>query len=149
VGAAFLTGLAVAAAFARRTHWLSGCRRLSILSVVEPSRLPRAYLIFLLVDLLQLGLLVLLVGHTRVVPAAAAIQALLLWRLARGGPIAWMLLLAENLVESLALLAVIGNGTEVMWGNVAVLVIPSLIMVSLLVSAPMRRHVGLARTAAH
>jgi hypothetical protein len=112
---------------------------------VEPSRLPRAYLICLAVALLQVGLIV-LVTHARVVPAAAAIQALLLWRLARGGPIAWMLLLVENLFTSLAVLAGIGDGSGVLWGNVAVLVIPGLTMVGLLLSVPMRRHVGLART---
>ena len=56
-----------------------------------------------------------------------------------------MLLLAGNLLASLAVLAIIGNGTGVLWGNVATIVIPSVIMVSLLLSAPMRRHVGLAR----
>ena len=112
---------------------------------VAPSRLPRAYLFFLAVDLLQLWLMMVAM-HTRVVPAAAAIQALLLWRLARGGSIAWMLVLAENLLGPLAVLAIIGNGTGVMWGNVAVIMIPGLTMVSLLLSAPMRRHVGLART---
>ena len=95
-------------------------------------------------SLLQLGLLV-VVAHARVLPAGAAIQAVLLWRLARGGAIAWTLLLAENLFVSLPALAVIGNGTGVIWGNVVVLVIPSLIMACLLLSAQMRQHVGITR----
>jgi hypothetical protein len=45
----------------------------------------RAYLIFLAVALLQFGLID-WVTHTRVVAAGAAFYALLLWRLARGGP---------------------------------------------------------------
>ena len=113
-------------------------------SPMEPTPPPRAYFILLAMALLQFGLIV-LVSHTRVVFAGAAIYALLLWRLARGGPIAWMLLLAGNLLASLAVLAIIGNGTGVLWGNVATIVIPSVIMVSLLLSAPRRRHAGLAR----
>ena len=112
---------------------------------VEPSRPPRAFFIFLAVALLQFGLLTLM-GHTRVASAGAAFYALLLWRLARGGPIAWMLLLAWNLFASLATLAGVGDGSGMLWGNVAVLVITGLTTVWLLLSLPMRRHVGLART---
>lgn len=111
---------------------------------MQPIRPPRAYFMFLALALLQFGVMV-LVSHTRVVFAGAAIYALLLWRLARGGPIAWMLLLTWNLLASLAVLAIIGNGSGVLWGNVAVMVIPSLAMVSLLLSVQMRRHAGLAR----
>lgn len=112
---------------------------------MEQPRPPRAYLAFLGVALLQFGLLV-VVLHTHVKLPTAAIYALVLWRLARGGHIAWTLLLAVNVVLSLAALAIIGSGTGVAWGNVLLLVIPGLIMVSLLLSAPMRRHVGLSRS---
>jgi hypothetical protein len=110
---------------------------------MEATRPPRTYFVFLAAALLQFGLIV-GASHTRVVFAGAAIYALLLWRLERGGPIAWTLLLAGNLLALVAVLAIIGNGTGVMWGNVAVTVIPSVIMVSLLLSTPMRRHVGVA-----
>jgi hypothetical protein len=55
-----------------------------------------------------------------------------------------MLLLAWNVFASLAVLGLIGNGTGVLWGNVGIMVIPSVIMSWLLLSAPMRHHVGLA-----
>jgi hypothetical protein len=117
---------------------------------VEQPRAPRAYLIFLAVALLQFGLLV-LVAHTRVQrPAAVAIYALVLWRLARGGPIAWMLLLVVNFgLALLTTLGLAGNPTTgVLWGNVAIIAIPSLVMTYLLASTPMRRHVGLAHSPA-
>ena len=109
---------------------------------MDRSRPPRAFLVFLAVALLQLGLFV-LVAHMRVVIGAAAVQAFILWRLARGGQIAWVLLLIECLWMVVPVLAIGSSG--LIWGNVAVLVIPSLVMLWLLVSAPMRRHVGLAR----
>ena len=103
---------------------------------MESARLPRAYLIFLAVALVQFGLIV-LVTHTSVT-AGAVLYALLLWRLARGGSVAWFLLLGWSGFASLTALSVIGNGSGVLWGNVAVMVIPGAIMVSLLLSAPMR-----------
>ena len=113
---------------------------------MEQSRLPRAYLALLAVALLQFGFFV-VVAHTRVKPAGAAIYALLLWRLARGGAITWTLLLVANfLLVSLTTLGIGSGGAGVLWSNVAMIVIPSLTMVCLLLSAAMRRHVGIART---
>ena len=111
---------------------------------MEPTRPPRTYLIFLAMAMLQFGLIV-LVSHTRVVLVGVAIYVLLLWRLARGGLIAWTLLLAGNLLTVVATVAIIGNGAGVLWGNVAAILVPNVIMVSLLLSPPMRRHVGVAR----
>jgi hypothetical protein len=61
-----------------------------------------------------------------------------------------MLLLVVNFgLALLTTLGLAGNPTTgVLWGNVAIIAIPSLVMTYLLASTPMRRHVGLARSPA-
>jgi hypothetical protein len=69
---------------------------------------------------------------------------LLLFGLTRRSVLAWSLLV---LMETFPLLALAGlvfsNGGQTMWGNVAVMFITGLPVVAVLLSRPMRRHVGL------
>jgi len=108
------------------------------------SRLPRVCRAFIAIELTQ-GVLLLALNHTRLVPAGAAFALLLLWGLARGSMLCWVLLLVENAFGFIAPLGLIAAGGNVIWANAAALIVPCLAQIVLLLTRSMRAHVGIAR----
>jgi len=99
---------------------------------------------FIAIELAQ-GVLLLALNRTRLLPAGVAFELLLLWGLARGSMLCWVLLLVESAFGFLAPLGVIGAGGNVMWANAAALIVPCLAQVVLLLTRSMRAHVRIAR----
>jgi hypothetical protein len=106
------------------------------------SRLPRIYLLFVLLEGVQLALFVTVMG-THVPRGGIALMLVLLAGLAYGSALAWGLLLVMNAIPLLAIAGVsFSSGQGTLWGNVAVLVLTSLALVATLLSPAMRRHIG-------
>jgi hypothetical protein len=72
-------------------------------------------------------------------------MALLVFGLARRWRIAWSLLVLIDAFPLLALAgAILSNGGEMLWGNIAVMLLTGLPLEAILLSRPMRRHMGFA-----
>jgi len=111
---------------------------------VRTTHSPHIYHVFLAVELGQAALLFAL-GARVAAPAAAIVELLLLWGLARGSVVCWALLLARNrLAFFVALVLVAGGSGGVDWANCFALAIPCVVLVGLLLSCATRLHVGMA-----
>lgn len=107
------------------------------------SRLPRVYVLFVVLEAVQLALFV-TVMHSHVPTAGVSFMAVLVVGLAYGSGLVWGLLLVMNAFTLLSVAGVAfssGGGTP-LWGNVAVLLLTSLALVATLLSSAMRQHVG-------
>jgi hypothetical protein len=108
-------------------------------------RLPRVYLLYVLLTVLQ-PVVFLAFGAIKHVSATGSVLALLLLiALGFGSRIAWGLLIVVNAIPVVAALAAIGGHT--LWRNFALTLITGVVLEAVLLSVDMRRHVGGRRSA--
>ncbi len=112
---------------------------------MEGWRLPRVFWLYVLLSVLQPVLFVWVGAIQHLNTRGIWFVVLLLVGLAYGSRVTWLLLLLVNGVPLVFMLPILGAG--VIWSHVMVAALTGMALVWMLLSRPMREHVGRRRHA--